>query len=261
MNNDLVSVVIATYNGERFLREQLDSIYKQTHAEIEVVVSDDCSTDNTTKILEEYSQKHGLIYVVNEKNLGYAKNFERAFSLSHGKFVAFCDQDDIWHPQKIELLVKVIDDKFLAFCDAKIIDIKGDLISESRNKFLYKKLEKDLGVKFKSFIRSNALGCELLIRRDIFEKSLPLPYSMSHDGWALLIASMLKSEKYINKQLIDYRIHDKNVSGLNFMKSRTSWFFSKILKRLLGSTYISLRDSYRQIEIIKLEHILASRIL
>lgn len=261
MNDDLVSVVIATYNGERFLREQLDSIYRQTYTNIEVVVADDCSTDETTRILEEYSKKHGLLYVINEKNLGYAKNFERAFSLSNGKFVAFCDQDDIWHPQKIEILVNTIGDKFLAFCDAKIIDIKGNLLHKSRNRFLYTTLEKDLGVQYRPFVKSNALGCELLIKREIFEKSLPLPEHMSHDGWALLIANMLKSSKYVNKQLLDYRIHDKNVSGLNFMKSKADRLFSKILKIILGPMYISLRDTYRQIELVKLEHILASRIL
>lgn len=257
----MVSVVMATYNGERFLREQLDSIYKQTYTNIEVVVADDCSTDDTVKILEEYGKSHGLIYTVNGKNLGYSKNFEKAFSLSKGKFVAFCDQDDIWHPEKIELLTKAIGDKFLAFCDAKIVDIKGDLIYASRNRALYTKLEKNLGVKYRYFVRSNALGCELLIRRDIFAKSLPLPENMSHDGWALLIASMLKSEKYINKQLLDYRIHDKNVSGLNFMKSGTNIFLTKILKKILGSAYISLRETYRQIELVQLETILASRIL
>ena len=76
----MISLAMPTYNGERFLREQLDSIYNQTIVPDEVIVVDDCSTDGTISILEEYKKKYGLKYWVNEKNLGYNKNFEKAIS-------------------------------------------------------------------------------------------------------------------------------------------------------------------------------------
>src|SRR5688572_32515873 len=98
----LVSIAIATYNGEKFLRQQLDSIYAQSYPNIEVVVSDDRSTDATAGVLEEYRRRHGLAYGVNETRLGYPRNFERAASMCRGAYIAFADQDDIFLPHKIE---------------------------------------------------------------------------------------------------------------------------------------------------------------
>jgi glycosyltransferase involved in cell wall biosynthesis len=92
----MISLAMPTYNGERFLREQLDSIYNQTIVPDEVIVVDDCSTDGTISILEEYKKKYGLKYWVNEKNLGYNKNFEKAISLCTGDYIALSDQDDVW---------------------------------------------------------------------------------------------------------------------------------------------------------------------
>ena len=101
MQNKLVSIAMATYNGEKYLKEQLDSIYAQTYKDIEVIVCDDCSSDKTVEILDEYKEKYGLKYYINEKNLGFKKNFEKAISLCSGDFIALADQDDIWIENKI----------------------------------------------------------------------------------------------------------------------------------------------------------------
>ncbi|MCQ2342802.1 MAG: glycosyltransferase [Paludibacteraceae bacterium] len=98
-----LSVVIATYNGARFLREQLDSIYAQTHLPDEVVVSDDGSTDGTLAILEEYKQRYGLKYSVNEGTHGVNANFFRAISQSTGDYIQICDQDDVWLANKLQI--------------------------------------------------------------------------------------------------------------------------------------------------------------
>ena len=99
---DKISIAMTTFNGERYLREQLDSLYFQTLLPDEIVVVDDCSVDNTKEILEEYHKKKGLIYYINESNVGVNKNFEKAISLCSGDYIALCDQDDVWFKNKIE---------------------------------------------------------------------------------------------------------------------------------------------------------------
>ena len=105
-----ISIALATYNGGRFLREQLDSIYAQTWRNIEVVASDDRSSDDTVAILEEYGQSHGLRYEINDENLGFVRNFEKILARCTGDFIALADQDDIWLPDKLERLIAGIGD-------------------------------------------------------------------------------------------------------------------------------------------------------
>ena len=93
---DKISVVLTTYNGEKFLKEQLDSLYNQTMLPDEIVVVDDCSNDKTVEILEKYKNTKGLRYYVNDVNIGVNKNFEKAIKLCQGDYIALCDQDDIW---------------------------------------------------------------------------------------------------------------------------------------------------------------------
>ena|SRR5687768_13043207 len=106
-NLTLVSVVMCTYNGGKFLQQQVDSILAQTYRNIELLIVDDTSSDNTVQLLEEYRKKDSRIrYVVNPANLGYNKNFEIAFGLARGNYIAPSDQDDIWKANKIEIMMK-----------------------------------------------------------------------------------------------------------------------------------------------------------
>ena len=130
MNTKLVSIVVTTYNGERFLKAQLDSIIAQTYQPIEIIVVDDGSTDNTLNILNEYATNHKNVSVIkNEQNLGYVKNFEKGFSLAKGDYIAPCDQDDVWLPTKIDVLVNHIGDDAIAYCDSEFIDGAGQTLS------------------------------------------------------------------------------------------------------------------------------------
>ena len=108
-----ISVVMATYQGEKYLREQLDTIRLQTRRADEVILCDDCSGDATVEIAEQYIREYGLEaewrILVNEKNLGYANNFHRAASLATGEYLFFADQDDLWKPEKIEKMVGVME--------------------------------------------------------------------------------------------------------------------------------------------------------
>ena len=100
----LVSIALCTYNGAGFIAEQLDTLITQTYAPIEIIAVDDSSTDETFNILMAYAAKYSQIKIYkNENNIGFAANFERAATLCDGELIALCDQDDLWHPQKIEL--------------------------------------------------------------------------------------------------------------------------------------------------------------
>lgn len=119
----MISIVMATYNGEKYLREQVDSILAQTYQNFELIVCDDCSTDSTVRILQENEKQDGRIKVfVNEKNLGFKKNFEKAISLCKGEYIALSDQDDIWLPEHLQVLIENIGDKDLIGADSLLVD-------------------------------------------------------------------------------------------------------------------------------------------
>src|SRR4051812_38033424 len=103
MKLPLISIALCTYNGERFVESQLLSLIKQTYLNLEIIIVDDCSTDNTLNIIAGYAAKDNRIkYWKNDLNLGFNQNFQKALSLTSGEFIAISDQDDIWHETKIE---------------------------------------------------------------------------------------------------------------------------------------------------------------
>ena len=145
---------MATYNGERFLREQLESLYSQTMPPYEVFVSDDHSTDETHKILEEFNKTHGLKYVVNENPLGVNKNFEQAIRSCTGDYIIICDQDDLWFSDKIQKSfekLREIENGKPALVSSQWFKInsEGKILSKRRKirKDTYPKVLRNLGYK------------------------------------------------------------------------------------------------------------------
>jgi len=206
----LISIAMATYNGERYLKEQLDSIYSQTYKNIEVVVTDDCSTDGTIKILEQYSKSHGLKYYVNEENLGFVKNFEKAISLCQGDFIALSDQDDIWEKEKIEILVDKIGSNLLIHSDCSVIDDEG--------KSLMPFLKQDTGnlISVQDFFFRNVVtGCTVLFSKKLLDTALPFPEGIAyHDWWLGFCAAKEKKIHYFPQCLTRYRKHSGQDTGL-----------------------------------------------
>ena len=121
-----IDVLVATYNGEKYIREQLDSIINQTYKNIRILISDDCSKDSTPDILKEYEQKDDRIIVyTHEKNFGnYIKNFEFLLTKVESEYYALCDQDDVWLPEKIEKTFNKLKEENadLAYTDLKVVD-------------------------------------------------------------------------------------------------------------------------------------------
>lgn len=212
MQNNLVSIALATYNGAKYLNQQLDSILNQTYTNIEIIIVDDASNDGTTQIIESYQQTHKNIrFHQNDKNLGLLRTFEKAINLSTGDFIALCDQDDIWLPNKIETLLANIDDNLLIHSDAKLIDESNNIIGESHFA-LAKRRDKYI---FSDYVVSNNVtGCTCLFSKKLKELALPFPeYFYSHDHYLALVASFYGQIKLINEALILYRQHGNNVIG------------------------------------------------
>lgn len=211
INKPLVSVVMATYHGERFISAQLESILSQTYAHLEVIVVDDGSSDSTFSILEEYATKdHRIKLFRNEKNIGYVKNFERGLLLATGDFIAPSDQDDVWLPEKIEVLINGIGEATIAYCDSSLINENGILIGKKLSEI--KRLI-DFNDCLNFLVGNSAAGHAMLIRKDLVRNSIPLAPMIPHDHWLGFVATLYQGIKFIDQPLVYYRQHNSSVFG------------------------------------------------
>lgn len=237
--NPLVSIVLGTYNGEKYLEEQIDSILRQTYNNIELIVTEDCSTDSTRTMLKKIASKHNNVHVYfNETNLGLVRNFEKAVGYAQGKYIAFADQDDVWLPEKIQLLVDNIGDNMLVYSDSAYIDAEGCLtgkkISSYRNmmsgKNLYA-LDSDSGIWI--------AGHATMFRRELLDLALPFPVYISHDTWLAYIAMLKGTIIFVPDALVLYRQHGNNmVGGLGchkmFKKNKVVETKSEMIQQIAG---------------------------
>jgi glycosyltransferase involved in cell wall biosynthesis len=252
--NKLVSIAMATYNGEKFLKEQLDSIYNQTYKNIEVIVCDDFSKDSTVKILEEYRKNYGLKYFINDINLGFVKNFEKAISLCTGEFIALSDQDDVWLPNKIEVLLDEIGDNYLIHSDALLIDENGYVFSNSYSQYSNKMTHPRCFID--AVINGYVTGCTSMFRKDFINMILPFSDNLYvHDKWMGVKAFELNKVIYLDAPLIKYRQHESNLIGagkaskLSYKKRIKGML--QLKSRKVSDVYISqLNNQYNFISIV-----------
>jgi glycosyltransferase involved in cell wall biosynthesis len=207
-----ISVCMASYNGERYIAEQLESILSQLSAEDELIIVDDASTDQTREQIAATSDPRVRL-LVNEKNLGVLASFEKALSNSSGEIVFFSDQDDVWKPEKVSTILGVfgrIPDAMLVLSDSTVIDENDRVIADSY--YLTR-------TKFTTGILANILyfryqGCSMALRRTLLPDVLPFPaFYTFHDIW-IGMKTHLAGHKilYINQPLFLYRRHSLNVS-------------------------------------------------
>jgi glycosyltransferase involved in cell wall biosynthesis len=200
----LISIVLCTYNGELYLNHQLESVLNQTYTNLEIIISDDASTDATKNILKEYEGKERLKIYYQKENLGYIKNFVFALNQSNGEFIALSDQDDIWLPDKIETLYNLFEEELLVYSNSLLIDNNGKSmhlkLSDLRNMYS--------GRNSKGFFLFNIVwGHALMMRKELLKYALPIPESIPHDIWFAYKATTLTGIKYCNKVLTHYRQH------------------------------------------------------
>lgn len=239
--NNKISLAMPTYNGGKYLREQLDSIYAQTLLPDEVIVVDDCSTDDTIEILEEYRVKYGLKYFRNEHNLGYNKNFEKAITLCSGDYIALSDQDDIWLPTKIEKCYSVLKD-----IDVSTPSLVSCFSSTNRDILVtnQQKEIKIIGSWKHNLSRYISQGCTLMFNRKLLEYIIPFHSNIMYDAYIGFVASLIGNRFYIGEELMYYRIHENNsVAGnktsiennlkKNLLQKIPCWFTLERYKSLL----------------------------
>lgn len=214
----LISIALCTYNGDKYLKQQLDSLISQTYRPIEVVVTDDASQDGTLEILNQYATKYNFFKVYrNEKNLGFTKNFEKAISLCSGDLIALCDQDDIWLPEKLSVLQDQIADNDLIYHDSCFID-------ENDKPIKYKKMSEHYGVydgeSNLPFVIGNCVpGHTMLFKKTLMKGVFPLKEGFYHDWWIVFIAATIGKIKAVPNVLVMYRQHGHSVTDTLSLKS------------------------------------------
>lgn len=202
---------MATYNGERFLSGQLDSILSQSYPNIELVVVDDGSVDGTVALVESYIKRYPAIRLyVNEENLGYIKNFEKGMLLANGEYIALSDQDDIWRKDKLALLMEQIGTHEIIYSNSLLIDDAGNSLgkymSDIRNQINYTDC-------LMYTIGAWAPGHAMLFRKELITRCLPFPQLVTHDFWLGFVAACKGTVAYINLPLVYYRQHGANAIG------------------------------------------------
>lgn len=218
-----VDVLLATYNGERYISEQIESILNQTYKNINLIISDDCSKDNTPEIIREYAQKDERIKVyLQEKNLGVVKNIEFLLKQVQSSLYMLSDQDDVWLSVKIEKSVETLkkQDADLVFGDLEVVDKNLKTIYTSFGDFML--LNRKIGKYIKSY-KMNYLyncitGCTVLSKKKFIEKILPLPEKtkfLIHDHWIGLMVALDGKLAYMPEKYIKYRQHGNNQIGTN----------------------------------------------
>ncbi len=220
MEKDRIDVLVATYNGEKYLREQLDSILNQTYKNINVLISDDCSTDSTPEILKEYEKKDSRVKVFfHNKNFGnYIKNFEFLLTQVKSEYYALCDQDDVWCDTKIEhSFKKMIDDGAdLIYTDLKVVDENLNEIYPSMWDYLKIRKKVNYDDIRTEYLYNCATGCTLMSKSKYIKEFLPLPYKseyMVHDYWITLYVALHGKITHLDEKTILYRQHGNNLVG------------------------------------------------
>ncbi|MGN6395359.1 MAG: glycosyltransferase family 2 protein [Mucilaginibacter sp.] len=229
MKQPLVSIALCTYNGAKFLREQLDSLIAQTYANLEIVVVDDCSADETFEILTNYAARHLQFKIYkNEKNLGFTGNFEKAVKLCTGELIALCDQDDIWLPQKIELQVNAINGNMFIYHDSEFVHEDGSSMEKKMSDImnLYR------GDEPEAFLFFNCVsGHSILMKRELLNDALPLKKGFFHDWWLAYVATNTGKIDFIDQCLVKYRQHDRSDTNiLKLKRTKNEYRFDSIQK-------------------------------
>lgn len=225
-----VSIVLATYNGEDFIETQLNSIKNQSRPADEVIIHDDCSSDNTSQIVNNYIKKNKLKswkFEVNEKNIGYKSNFLNLLKVATGDVIFLSDQDDEWQSNKVELMIKVMQENpeldslnsaiQLIDQNSRTVNLTAKPNFYNAN-FLYSKKPLDRLTLFnwsKIIERNISPGCSMCITKKLQNQFIELyDFSLPHDWFLNLLASITDGCGFLNEPLIRYRVHPKNTLGL-----------------------------------------------
>jgi glycosyltransferase involved in cell wall biosynthesis len=252
-----ISIALCTYNGQKYLATQWESLLKQERLPDEVVVCDDGSTDNTRALLRQLAAEapFRVVVVENEVQLGYNKNFEKALSLCTGDLIFICDQDDFWLPEKLAFMEAYMAANpvvQVAFCNAFEADenltIQGEPFWNRVRLDAFQKERWKLGLSMEVLLDGNRMmGCATVIRRGFMAKLIPIPTDIPgyiYDGWISLVGAAENRIQLIDKPLQLYRTHDNQQVGVRAEPA---------------GQYVSLRERFTRDRAIKLGPLLKTR--
>lgn len=224
----MISVCMATYNGEIFIKEQLASILEQLTNNDEIIISDDGSSDRTLEYAKSFNDKRIKIYENLSGKSGYTGNFINALSFAKGDIIFLSDQDDIWIDGKVRVMMSELNKYDFVVSDARVV--------AQNLKTLYDSNFKQMRVKnglINNIIRCRYLGCCYAFRRDVLNAAFPFPENYifcPHDYWLALVAELRFKVKILKKPLILYRRHSNNASSGGLTSSNS--FLTKLKIRI-----------------------------
>lgn len=218
-----ISVAMTSYNGEKYIEKQLESLRLQSYKPDEVIIFDDKSQDSTADIIAEYIHRWGLnnwkLYV-NKDNSGWVKNFHKAINQTTGDIVFFCDQDDIWKPEKISIMLNVLSQPGIEVlaCRLSLMDQNENSIDDDPKRFPFNSMNTGKIRKnefSKKFLYTISPGCTLAVKREIISRlgEVGERYLIPHDALYWKIATLCDTAYIIDLPLIRYRIHANNTSA------------------------------------------------
>ncbi|WHY76923.1 glycosyltransferase family 2 protein [Neobacillus sp. WH10] len=236
-----VSVAMATYNGEKYIKQQIDSILSQLNSDDELIISDDHSSDGTLSIIEEYRKKDSRVKLIMNEESGVTSNFENAIKHTQNEIIFLSDQDDVWKPEKVEIIKAYFERNSkiqMIMSDITVVDNNLNTTIESFYQFRGSRL----GV-LKNIIKNSYIGCAMSFRKELKTKILPIPRNVPmHDMWIGLVADLNKSALLIPEKLIYYRRHDSTVTSVentSSLKEKILWRYQ--ISSLLLKSYIKNR--------------------
>lgn len=211
-----VQILLSTYNGERYLRALLDSLRSQDYPHLSILIRDDGSTDNTPVLLQDYARGSTNIEIVRGEHLGFVRSFFTLFTLASpsAKYLALCDQDDVWQPNKISRAVTL-----LATCPPHLPGLycsRLALVDQDLKLLRYSEMP-GKGLSFRNaLVENRVVGCTSLFNRPALRLLAPFPSAcVSHDWWIYLVASAFGTVVYDSEPRILYRRHASNVFGIS----------------------------------------------
>nr|WP_295972284.1 glycosyltransferase family 2 protein [uncultured Bacillus sp.] len=232
-----VSVAMATYNGEKYLNEQIDSILSQLDSEDELIISDDHSSDRTVSIINEYIKRDPRVKLFMNEESGVTSNFENAIKRTQNEIIFLSDQDDVWKEEKVQTVKSYYQqnpDILMIMSDITVVD--NELNPQIESFYAYRGSR--TGV-LKNIIKNSYIGCAMSFRKELKDRILPIPRNVPmHDMWIGLVADMNKGALLIPEKLIYYRRHHNTVTTVentSSLKEKIIWRFQ--ISSLLLKSY------------------------
>lgn len=240
----MIDIVLATYNGEKYVGEQIESIINQTYKDWKLIIRDDGSKDKTAEVLEKYAEKESRIKVIKDDtgNLGFNGNFTKLLEASSADYVMICDQDDFWLENKIEIMYKEISkydkkENMLVHSDVYLTNEKLDIIN---SKFIGKRgSQKGInGVIFANSVQGASCMMTKTLKENYLNNKVGIPYDYN----ICLIAEMIGKRIFIEKSLMYYRQHQSNAigAGINNNKNIKENKIKKLIKAKFSFEFIKM---------------------